>query len=111
MTKSTIKSNIKKTYIKDRAIIKFIKEHSKIQKINFSKIKIPSFIDIRKNKERNKDYKFSKNNLDSNNIFIGENKIISPISFPKLKLSILNYSTFGFNQNNNNPKIHSLLFN
>ena len=109
MTKSINKSNIKKTYIKDRAIIKFIKAHSKVQKIDFSKLKIPSFIDIIENKEGNKSNQFNKDIFNSNDLFSGRNKnnLLNTISFPKFKFSTLSDSKFGFIiKNNNEPKIH-----
>ena len=114
MTKSINKSNIKKTYIKDRAIIKFIKAHSKEYKINYSKLKIPSFINIIKNKEENKNNQFNKNIFNSNDLFSGRNKnnLLNTISFPKFKFSTLSDSKYGFIiKKNNEPKIHSFLFN
>ena len=57
MTKYSGKSN--KSYIKDKAIIKFIKAHSKRQNIDFSKIKIPSFLDVTEYNEEKDEFLFS----------------------------------------------------
>ena len=39
-------------FVKDKAIINFLLEHMKPAKINFSKIKIPSFINFLENGEK-----------------------------------------------------------
>ena len=39
-------------FVKDKAIVNFLLEHMKPAKINFSKFKIPSFIDFLKNEEK-----------------------------------------------------------
>ena len=39
-------------FVKDKAIINFLLEHMKPAKINFSKIKIPSFINFLENEEK-----------------------------------------------------------
>ena len=50
MTKHMRNNKNRKSYfLKDRALIKFILSHSKIQKIDFSKVKIPSLSDFLKN--------------------------------------------------------------
>ena len=40
-------------FVKDKAIVNFLLEHMKPAKINFSKIKIPSFINFLENEEKN----------------------------------------------------------
>ena len=46
--------NAKRTrkFVKDKAIVNFLLEHMKPAKINFSKIKIPSFINFLENGEK-----------------------------------------------------------
>ena len=39
-------------FVKDKAILNFLLEHLKPAKINFSKIKIPSFINFLENEEK-----------------------------------------------------------
>ena len=39
-------------FVKDKAIVNFLLEHMKPAKINFSKIKIPSFINFLENEEK-----------------------------------------------------------
>ncbi len=46
------KQKLKKRIIKDKAIVNFLLEHMKPVKIDFSKIKIPSFINFLENKEK-----------------------------------------------------------
>ena len=53
-TKSIVKrTERKRKFIKDKAIINFLLEHMKPIKIDFSKIKIPSFLEF-ENDERSK---------------------------------------------------------
>ena len=54
----------KKCYITDKAIVNFIKAHSKRPNIDFSKIKIPSFLDLTGNEQENED--FLLNNTKTN---------------------------------------------
>ena len=54
----------KKCYITDKAIVNFIKAHSKRPKIDFSKIKIPSFLDLTGNQQEKED--FLLNNTKTN---------------------------------------------
>ena len=46
------KSKRARKFIKDKAIIDFLLEHMKPVKIDFSKIKIPTFIDFLENGEK-----------------------------------------------------------
>ena len=46
-----IKRAKKSKYIKDKALIHFINQHSRKEAIDFSKIKIPSFLDLKNNKD------------------------------------------------------------
>ena len=39
-------------FVKDKAIVNFLLEHMKPAKINFSKIKIPSFLNFLENEEK-----------------------------------------------------------
>ena len=39
-------------FVKDKAVVNFLLEHMKPAKINFSKIKIPSFINFLENEEK-----------------------------------------------------------
>ena len=96
-------------YIKDKSLVKFLMQHYKKQTLDFSKIKISSFLDSLNNKEEEKE-----NCIDANMIRI-KNKMSETISFPKFptfKFSLLKDSSF-CNINNssiNVPKINSRLF-
>ena len=46
------KGKVKGKYIKDKAIVEFILQHSEKERIDFSKIKIPSFLDIIADEEK-----------------------------------------------------------
>ena len=46
------KSKKTRKIVKDKAIVDFLLEHLKPAKINFSKIRIPSFIDFSENEEK-----------------------------------------------------------
>ena len=46
------KSKRKRKFIKDKSIVNFLLEHMKPAKIDFSKIKIPSFINFLENEEK-----------------------------------------------------------
>ena len=46
------KSKRTRKFVKDKAIVNFLLEHMKPAKINFSKIKIPSFINFLENEEK-----------------------------------------------------------
>ena len=125
MTKGKRKSNIKKKikkklnnkrkcyYIKDKAIINFILEHSKKPDIDFSKIKIPSFMDIT-NHDFPENQKENKDTFISNKLIMKEveNKEIIPNSFMKNYFPLIENEKFWFiNNNNNESKIKSFLFN
>ena len=56
MVKTELK--IKKTkrarkFVKDKAIVNFLLEHMKPAKIDFSKIRVPSFLNFSENEEKN----------------------------------------------------------
>ncbi len=112
MTKSSGKFNSKKGYyIKDKAIIRFIVQHSKKQKIDFSKFRIPSF--LQENEEEEKCI-YKEPIFDSKKFYINkkEKKMLeNHISFPSFKFSFLKDSISGFINNNNESKINSSLFN
>ena len=46
------KAKRKRKFIKDKSIVNFLLEHMKPAKIDFSKIKIPSFINFLENEEK-----------------------------------------------------------
>ena len=68
-------------FVKDKAIVNFLLEHMKPAKINFSKIKIPSFINFLENEE--------KSSINSN-IFPEQNapdeSLISGLSLLNIRL-------------------------
>ena len=64
-TKSKVKrTERKRKFIKDKAIINFLLEHMKPVKIDFSKIRFPSFSHFQEKEE--------KNNSDSNQSFLNK---------------------------------------
>ena len=65
-------------FIKDKAIVDFLLEHMKPVKIDFSKIKIPTFIDFLENEEKNAIFSNESN----------EQKIFKDI--PTIGISLLN---------------------
>ena len=65
-------------FVKDKAIVNFLLEHMKPIKINFSKIKIPSFINFIENED--------SQSINSN-IFQGPN---AQVEGPVVGLSLLN---------------------
>ena len=99
----------KDKYIKDKSLIKFLMQHYKKQTIDFSKVKISSFLDSLNNKEEEKE-----NCIDENLVRM-KNKLSETINFPKFptfKFSLLKDSSF-CNINNSNInvlKINSRLF-
>ena len=101
-------------YIKDKAIIKFILEHSKKPAIDFSKIKIPSFMEITKN-DYHENEKENKNLFNSDDLINKEkvNKKSGFISPKTYTFSISNNRQFWFinNKINIESKIKSSLFN
>ena len=112
MTKRRGKTNSRKSYyIKDKAVVNFILAHSKKPKIDFSKIKIPSFFNILK-EEENKKYIDDKI-FGTNKIYIRgrETKNLEPIRFPLFHFSSFKDIYFAFNKNENVSKINSFLFN
>ena len=101
MAKKLKKKFKKKTnkYIKDKAIVDFILQHSEKENIDFSKIKIPSFSgctsneedDIKSIKSDNLNEKFDQINIQE------KNKI------PNFRFSLLDF--FSKDENNNNRRI------
>lgn len=112
MTKRSRKKNAKRyRHITDKAIIKFISNHSKKPTIDFSKMKITSFLDCLETKEEKKTCICDTKEFDdSNKQFDGEKKNLKALLLPKFKFSIIKDSTFGF-INNNESKFKSFLFN
>ena len=79
------KSKKTRKIVKDKAIVDFLLEHLKPAKINFSKIRIPSFINFAENEEKYsinstifQDQKFSDEKVFSRmpliNTFLGNKK-------------------------------------
>ena len=103
MIKSSRKPN--KSYIKDKAIIKFIKAHSDRPNIDFSKIKISSFLD---STEDEQDFYNNK----KKKIFAErkENKMLGKASFIDFKFPKNNEIILDSNKNYNESKITSKLF-
>ena len=107
MTKYSRKSN--KRYIKDKAIITIIKAHSKRQNIDFSKIKIPSFLDISEENEEKEGFLFSS----PKKIFVQkkDNQILGRTIIPAFRFQKKNLELLDFKKSNNESSINSLLFN
>ena len=83
--KKKIKIIKKRKYIKDKAIINFILQHSKQELIDFSKLKIPLFLESLKHEEE--DLKYFKENFlnkrdELNNSYTNQ-------KLPKFGLSLL----------------------
>ena len=72
------KTKKQRKFIKDKAIVNFLLEHMKPVKIDFSKIKIPTFIDFLENGEKNSIFPNASN----------EQKIFKDI--PTIGISLLN---------------------
>ena len=107
MTKYSGKSN--KSYIKDKAIIKFIKAHSKRQNIDFSKIKIPSFLDITEDNEEKEE--FLSNCPKKIFVYRKNNQMLGATIFPAFRFQKKNLELLDLKKNNNESRINSLLSN
>ena len=59
-------------FVKDKAIVNFLLEHMKPAKINFSKIRIPSFINFAENEE-----KYSINSIIFQEPKVSDEKVFS----------------------------------
>ena len=94
-----------KHYIIDKTIIKFIKAHSDRPNIDFSKIKVSSFL------ESTEDEQDFYNNRKKK-IFAEkkENKMLGKASFLAFKFPKNNEIILGSKKNNNESKIMSILF-
>ena len=68
-------------FVKDKAIVNFLLEHMKPAKINFSKIKIPSFINFLENGEKSS---FNSILPQEQNVFDG--RLISGLSLLNTRL-------------------------
>ena len=71
------KSKRKRKFIKDKAVINFLLEHMKPVKIDFSKIKIPSYLNFLENEEKKQ---ISSNESNEKKIF----KDIPTVGLPLL---------------------------
>ena len=60
-------------FVKDKAIVNFLLEHMKPTKINFSKIKIPSFINFLENGEKSSfnSIIFQEQNVSDERLILG----------------------------------------
>ena len=63
------KSKRKRKFIKDKAVINFLLEHMKPVKIDFSKIKIPSYLNFQKMKKKNKFHQMNRMKKKFSKIF------------------------------------------
>ncbi len=84
-------------YIKDRAIVNFILQHSKKETIDFSKIKIPSFLDISNAEEDGHNY----NQIQNLNQESQATTIQNSSNLPTFGFSLL--AEFSSNQSEKEP--------
>ncbi len=79
MTKTELKLKKAKRarkFVKDKAVVNFLLEHMKPAKINFSKIRVPSFINFLENEEKSSpDSSDCSTNCQANKFTISENSI------------------------------------
>ena len=68
-------------FVKDKAIVNFLLEHMKPAKINFSKIKIPSFINFIENEEKS-----SINSTLFQEQKVSDERLISGLSLLNIRL-------------------------
>ena len=68
-------------FVKDKAIVNFLLEHMKPAKINFSKIKIPSFINFLENEEKS-----SINSTLFQEQKVSDERLISGLSLLNIRL-------------------------
>ena len=68
-------------FVKDKAIVNFLLEHMKPTKINFSKIKIPSFINFLENGEKS-----SFNSIIFQEQNASDERLISGLSLLNIRL-------------------------
>ena len=68
-------------FVKDKAIVNFLLEHMKPAKINFSKIKIPSFINFLENVEKS-----SFNSILPQEQNVSDGRLISGLSLLNIHL-------------------------
>ena len=72
--KNQIKRNKKYKYIEDKALIKLILQHSKKEKIDYSKFKISSFLECLNNEEEDEIIFSRENNLNKeSDIYVNKN--------------------------------------
>ena len=69
------KSKRTRKFVKDKAIVNFLLEHMKPAKINFSKIKIPSFINFLENGKKS-----SSNSILPQGQNVSDERLISGLS-------------------------------
>ena len=95
-------------YIKDKAIINFILQHSEEEKIDYSKIKIPSFFNS-SDSEVNGIKTNRQNNLNESDEAPEDPKLIEMGKIPNFNFSLLNF--FGRDAKTENmPNFKSFLF-
>ena len=84
--KKVINKKSKAKYIEDKCVANFILQHLRKEKIDFSKIKIPSFLDVMNNEEEE-----SKSNKNNNlNKKSEQPNIQKNNNIPKFGFSFLN---------------------
>lgn len=95
-------------YIKDKAIINFILQHSEEEKIDYSKIKIPSFFNS-SDSEVNGIKTNRQNNLNESDEAPEDPKLIEMGKIPNFNFSLLSF--FGRDEKTENmPNFKSFLF-
>ena len=106
--KKKFKGIKKNKYIKDKALIHFIHQHSIEEKIDFSKIKIPSFSNLSEtDKDDFKEIKSKYLNKNSHNPYIYKNQKNNKM--PGFGLSLLNFFVRDDNSQKT-PKFESFIF-
>ena len=75
------KSKRTRKFVKDKAIVNFLLEHMKPAKINFSKIKIPSFINFLENGDKS-----SFNSIIFQEQNASDERLISGLSLLNIRL-------------------------
>ena len=95
-------------YIKDKAIINFILQHSEEEKIDYSKIKIPSFFNS-SDSEVNGIKTNRQNNLNESDEAPEDPKLIEMGKIPNFNFSLLSF--FGRDEKTENmPNFKTFLF-
>ena len=75
----TKKAKRRRKFVKDKAIVNFLLEHLKPIKIDFSKIKIPSFLEFEKDERRKGETKILDGNPNNSKISIFELSLLNDL--------------------------------